>query len=121
MVKMRPVNKSGIWQRVSWLPFVAAVVLAVACGGAAPAAPAAQDTPAAQATAIAVEGRAGEAAPSPTTAPTEPTQAPAAKVGNQVGDHIPDFSIRLADGSTKTSADLLAEGKPVFLFFMATW
>lgn len=124
MVKMRPMNESSVWLWVRCLPLVAAVALAVACGGASPAvpaAPAAQDTPTVQAAATAVEGRVGETAPSPTTAPAEPTQAPSVKVGNQVGDYIPDFSIRLADGSTKTSADLLAESKPVFLFFMATW
>jgi hypothetical protein len=29
--------------------------------------------------------------------------------------------MQLADGSVVTSASLLSDGKPVFLFFFATW
>ncbi len=42
-------------------------------------------------------------------------------IGNNVGERIPDFSITLIDGSTVTSADLLAERQPTFLFFFETW
>ena len=55
----------------------------------------------------------------PTTAPPQP--APVVKVGNSVGDHIPDFELRLGGGLTASSAALLAERRPAFLFFFATW
>jgi hypothetical protein len=42
-------------------------------------------------------------------------------IGNNVGERIPDFAITLIDGSTVTSADLLAERQPTFLFFFETW
>ena len=53
--------------------------------------------------------------------PQEQAPGPVAKVGNSVGDHIPDFELRLADGVTVSSAALLAERRPAFLFFFATW
>ena len=40
--------------------------------------------------------------------------------GNQVGYKIPDFTLELVDGSTVTSADLVASGRPTYLFFWAT-
>lgn len=46
---------------------------------------------------------------------------PVVKVGNSVGDHIPDFELRLEGGLTASSAALLAERRPAFLFFFATW
>ena len=53
--------------------------------------------------------------------PQAQAPGPVAKVGNSVGDHIPDFELRLADGLTVSSAALLAERRPAFLFFFATW
>lgn len=38
-------------------------------------------------------------------------------VGNQVGDRITPFTLRLSDGSTVTSADLLNENRPTLIFF----
>ena len=43
-----------------------------------------------------------------------------ADIGNQIGDQISEFSLELADGSTVTSAGLVAEGRPTYLFFWAT-
>jgi len=42
-------------------------------------------------------------------------------VGISVGQRIPEFIINLTEGRSKTSAEILAEGKPVFIYFMATW
>ena len=42
------------------------------------------------------------------------------KIGNNIGDRIPDFEIVLTDGSPITSAGLLQNGRPAFLFFFAT-
>ena len=44
-----------------------------------------------------------------------------ADIGNNVGDHIPPFNITLVDGTEVSSESLLSSGKPVFLFFTATW
>ena len=43
------------------------------------------------------------------------------KVGGSVGEHIPDFEMRLSGGSGLSSAALLADRQPTFLFFFATW
>ncbi len=43
------------------------------------------------------------------------------KVGSSVGEHIPGFELRLSDGSGVSSAALLGDRQPTFLFFFATW
>ena len=59
--------------------------------------------------------------------PTEVTPAEAAPtaslppVGAGVGELAPSYSLTLFDGSTVSSEDLTKAGKPVFLFFTATW
>ena len=57
-------------------------------------------------------------APSPTVAPV--SSAIDFKIGNNIGDRIPDFEIKLTDGTPITSAGLLQNGRPAFLFFFAT-
>ena len=47
--------------------------------------------------------------------------APDPDVGSSVGDRAPDFEMRLADGTLVTFASLIAESRPAFLFFFATW
>ena len=42
-------------------------------------------------------------------------------VGSDVGDQVPEFDLRLVDGSTVNSAELVSAEKPVFYFFFATW
>lgn len=43
------------------------------------------------------------------------------QVGYNEGQMVPDFTLRLVDGGQVTRADLLAQGRPAFLFFYATW
>lgn len=43
-----------------------------------------------------------------------------AEPGHQIGYRVPDFALELADGGAVTAADLVAQGKPTFLFFWAT-
>ena len=57
-------------------------------------------------------------APSPAVAPV--TSAVDFKIGNNIGDRIPNFEIVLTDGTPITSAGLLQNGRPAFLFFFAT-
>ncbi|MBR62159.1 MAG: hypothetical protein CL904_05835 [Dehalococcoidia bacterium] len=42
-------------------------------------------------------------------------------VGTQVGNRIPEFRIIYEDGTEVTSASLLENGKPVFMYFAASW
>ncbi|MDP6454202.1 MAG: hypothetical protein QF898_12895 [SAR202 cluster bacterium] len=65
-------------------------------------------------------------APAPTSVPSVavvPTQPPAqdVKIGNSVGDHVPEFEFSLADGTKVTSASLSAQSDPAYLFFFAVW
>lgn len=50
-----------------------------------------------------------------------PTEGSTQQVGVDVGSVAPDFTLTLADGSTVDQAALLVEGKPVLLYFFATW
>ena len=43
------------------------------------------------------------------------------EVGNNAGDYVPEFDLRLVDGSTVNSAELVSTDKPAFYFFFATW
>ena len=65
------------------------------------------------------------AAAAESTAAVDPTDAPPAEslppVGAGVGELAPSYSLTLFDGSTVSSEDLAKAGKPVFLFFTATW
>ncbi len=42
------------------------------------------------------------------------------EVGAEEGDRIPAFNLGLADGTTISSAQLVDDGRPTFLFFFAT-
>lgn len=53
--------------------------------------------------------------------PPQPEAPSNIKIGTGVGERVPEFSMRLADRSTVTSADLVTTGKPVFIYFFATW
>ena len=50
-----------------------------------------------------------------------PPQAETVEVGYKVGLRAPEFGMSLLDGSSVTSAGLVEEGKPVFLYFHATY
>ena len=43
------------------------------------------------------------------------------EVGYKVGMQAPEFGMSLIDGSTLTTASLANQGKPIFLYFHATW
>lgn len=46
---------------------------------------------------------------------------PQPKIGHNVGDRAPDFTISFEDGAVQSSQELLDTGRPVFMFFFATW
>ena len=54
-------------------------------------------------------------------AQTPASEAGAVRVGTAVGDRAPDFTLRLVEGTEVSSAGLLREQRPVFLFFFTTW
>ena len=60
-------------------------------------------------------------APAASSAQATESPPPSIKVGTNVGQRVPEFSMLLTDGSTLTSEDLVSTGKPVFLYFFATW
>ena len=43
--------------------------------------------------------------------------APSVAVGSKVGDRVTPFTLRLVDGTTLTSGDLLSRNRPTLLFF----
>ncbi len=65
---------------------------------------------------------AGPAQPSPVaTIETKSDITPSPVVGGQPGNRAPDFTLTLADGSETTLTSILAAGKPVMVYFFATW
>ena len=61
------------------------------------------------------------AAPEPTTAPAPAPSEETVPVGHRVGDRAPDYMLALTGDRQVNSADLVSEGKPVFILFHATW
>ncbi len=96
-----------------------AILTAVACSSGAATAPGLAPRPSGDGPATAAP-----ATPEVPRAVADDVAAPVAvpvKVGGSVGEHIPEFELRLSDGSGLSSAALLGEQQPVFLFFFATW
>ena len=63
-----------------------------------------------------------ETEPSRSSAPlSKSSQAKVVEVGYKKGMHIPGFGMSLLDGTKVTSAKLVEEGKPTFVYFHATW
>ena len=98
------------------LGLAATVSVLLGCG-AAPASQAPED----------VEVREGQRVVQPTTVPaqTEPVEVEsepqAVEIGYKVGMQAPEFGMSLLDGSRVTTASIVDEGKPVLLYFHATY
>ena len=60
-------------------------------------------------------------APATSSGSASESRSPNVKIGTRVGERVPEFGMRLADGRTLTSDDLVSIGKPVFIYFFATW
>ena len=59
--------------------------------------------------------------PTATPAP-EPTRQPVTdEVGTNVGDLAPEYVLNLPQNRQISSTELVAQGKPVFILFHATW
>ncbi len=59
--------------------------------------------------------------PAPIAATDSQPQADSVDIGYEVGLRAPEFGMSLLDGDRVTSSDLTGEGKPVFLYFHATF
>jgi hypothetical protein len=96
------------------------LISATACGGDSE--PSAETQPADTTSSVSPPPPPPPAATSAPPPAPAPTQALATvKVGHRVGDQAPDYTLALTGDRQITSADLVAEGKPVFILFHATW
>ena len=68
-------------------------------------------------TATAAPAVSAAATPAPATTPEAP--APAVKIGNSVGEQAPDFRLASVGGGEVALADF--QGKPLVIYFFATW
>ena len=103
------------WSALGFALTQTAILAAVACSSGAATTP--EPVPRSSGDAPAIPA---------STAPEAPRAAPddaaiPVKVGSSVGEHIPDFELRLSGGSGVSSAALLGDRQPTFLFFFATW
>ena len=57
----------------------------------------------------------------PDTPANGSSAAAAVEIGHQVGLRAPEFGMSLLDGSRVTTASIVDEGKPVLLYFHATY
>ena len=92
----RPARRRQLIRKMTWVTGLAVVLLGVLVGG------------------IFYLGSQGSGEP-------ELSSSTGLEIGNKVGNHLPDFDLRLVDGSTVSSADLVSMEKPTFYFFFATW
>ena len=85
----------------------AMIALLLGCG-AAPAAQTAESPPAVQKA-------------MPDASVNDGSEVEVVEVGYQVGLRAPEFGMTLLDGSKVTTANIVDEGKPVLLYFHATY
>ncbi len=95
------------------------ILAAVACSSGAATAPDPVPRPSGDGPATAASNT-PEALPAAADDMAVPVAVPV-KVGSSVGEHIPNFELRLSDGAGVSSAALLGDRQPAFLFFFATW
>ena len=95
------------------------LLLAAACGGDSEPSPEPQTTDTTSTTSPPAAAPALTSAPDPTAAPAPSEET--VSVGHRVGDRAPDYMLALTGDRQVNSADLVAEGKPVFILFHATW
>ena len=104
------------------LLLIVALTAAVACGTASPGG---QPTLAEPTTDASVSEAFTDLTGDDTLAPAaEPATEPgveARQVGRNVGELVLPFTISGEDGAEQNSAELVQAGRPVFMFFFATW
>ena len=107
--------------RLRWLPLVICLsmvaVLPTGCGSETPATdtPTIRQTPTPTVPATATEPQQSTAVSTPTS---PPTQMPV-EIGHKVGQKAPDFMLTTVEGEQVTLDSF--QGRPVVLYFYATW
>ena len=66
-------------------------------------------------------GSPSESQPAPQAPAPAPETSTEVKIGNEIGNRLPNFELTLtSDGEKLTSTGLVESGRPAFLFFFAT-
>ena len=66
-------------------------------------------------------GSSSESEPAPEAPAPAPDTTAGVKIGNEVGNRLPNFELTLTSNSEKlTSTGLIESGRPAFLFFFST-
>lgn len=99
--------------------FAAILLAAAACGTDGSVAAPDPTAPAAKAESDALADHSGQTME--LDGDTGAGQEQTLKVGRDVGERVLDFSITLEDGTVSTTEEILSAGRPVFIYFMATW
>ena len=99
------------------IAFVSMAAALAACGGAVPAAERPEATPESARVIVAPDDT---PIPIVESAPIMETVSNL-EIGSAVGERAPDFEVTFQDGSSMSREELAAEGRPAFLYFMATW
>ena len=122
-----------IRNRLPLLGLAAFAVVLLGCGTAPASQTAELETASVASNVAGVTNQSAESAsaanvPKSESSPQESTQAMESKpepevveVGYKVGMQVPEFGMSLLEDNRVTSAKLLEEGKPVFIYFHATW
>ena len=95
------------------------LLLAAACGGDSEPSAEPQTSDTTSSVSPPAPPPAATSAPDPTAAPAPSEET--INVGHRVGDRAPDYMLALTGDRQVNSADLVAQGKPVFILFHATW
>ena len=104
--------------------FLSTAVVLAACGGGAPVAEKPETTPDSASVAVVTDEK-----PLPIVGPAPEVKIgnaiveppPIVKIGSAIGERAPDFEVTFLDGTSVSREELAAEGRPAFLYFMATW
>ena len=113
-------NHANFIRTFIYLAVAGSVLFAAACGGdSEPSSETGSPDSSSSVSAPAPAAQTSAPAPAPPPAPT-PSET-TIDIGHQVGDRAPEFMLALTDDRQINSAELVAEGKPVFILFHATW
>ena len=117
-------NHANFIRTFIYLAVAGSVLFAAACGGdSEPSSETGSpdSSSSVSAPAPAAQTSAPAPAPPPAAAPAPAPSETTIDIGHQVGDRAPEFMLALTDDRQINSTELVAEGKPVFILFHATW
>ena len=115
-------NHANFIRTFIYLAVAGSVLFAAACGGDSE--PSSETGSPDSSSSVSAPAPAAQTSASPPVPPPAPAPTPSETtidIGHQVGDRAPEFMLALTDDRQINSAELVAEGKPVFILFHATW